>query len=212
MRRSRLYIPLCFLLILVRDPDADYLKPPLHSTMFSINHVAGCQENDIPFALHSTMFSINRQNASAGHWHGKLYIPLCFLLIHQSTLWHATPFGTLHSTMFSINQFTGSASSVWLYSLHSTMFSINPKVRVWKNMTRRTLYIPLCFLLIVLHPQLLYPIIALYIPLCFLLIVWYPAPFLRPSWLYIPLCFLLIPVTKAQAANLIVFTFHYVFY
>ena len=139
---------------------------------------------------------------------------------------------TLHSTMSSINLFPFRATIVCAPTLHSTMSSIN-RQSTRTDGSCRSLYIPLCHLLIKECPELSYLgsplhstmssinrtnqalILAMLVPLHSTMssINRYMgnAQFNIPG-LYIPLCHLLILCFPMHTRHFSFFTFHYVIY
>ena len=115
------------------------------------------------------MFPINRVSQAPYPSQHYLYIPLCFLLIKKSEYRSNPGRPPLHSTMFPINPSTETTFQMAVSTLHSTMFPINRRKGIERPM-QKPLYIPLCFLLIVLRIDRSIARCFLYIPLCFLLI------------------------------------------
>ena len=145
--------------------------------------------------LHSTMFPINRKVHTAVPAAEYLYIPLCFLLIHEALICSCFTISLYIPLCFLLIPRYPRVNPILISSLHSTMFPINRCPSAF-NTLKNALYIPLCFLLIDGNPSTPLQNCKLYIPLCFLLIYIIGQLATSVETLYIPLCFLLIPALK----------------
>ena len=115
----------------------------LHSTMLLLYLMNIFERTPDKPTLHSTVLLLYLSHSCVLHYFNRLYIPLCFYYIRDTTLSLTLP-TSLHSTMLLLYLPSEEGLFVIYYPLHSTMLLLYLKDG-YRITTNKILYIPLCF-------------------------------------------------------------------